>query len=381
MVVLARGAEQLRPSALPPAERYVRYFDAIEVVQAGEAELIDKIVASMARVNRGVCDKHRHATRDAHAKSHGVLVGTLSVHEDLPAHLRQGMFALPATYPVVVRWSSAPGELYDDSIPSPKGMAIKVIGVPGPKILPAHENELTQDFLLVNHPLLQTGDVAAYWKAQQVRERHAGLSEVTLRALALLARGVTGLLNLAGADSDWLANRALANHHILGQTFHSMAAPRFGDYVAKISAAPHSASVRALRDVAYDPAYAPSVLRDQIVEFFRAQGAEYELRAQLCTDLARMPVEDASVRWPELDSPQQPLAILRFAPQGAYSAARRVYADDVLSFNPWHCIAEHRPLGSIMRARLRSYEASSRFRHEANQQPRREPRDIDEVPP
>jgi hypothetical protein len=138
--------------------------------------------------------------------------------------------------------------------------------------------------------------------------------------------------------------------------------------------------VRALRGAAYDPAHAPSALRDQIVEFFRNQGAEYELRAQLCTDLARMPVEDASVRWSERASPQQPLATLRFAPQDAYSAARRVYADDVLSFNPWHCIAEHRPLGSIMRARIRSYEASALFRHEMNRQPRREPRSIDEVP-
>jgi len=78
MSVLADEAEKLHPSALPPAGRCVRHFDHIEVAQAGEAELIDKIVASMARVNRGACDKHRRATRDAHAKS-GVLAGTPSV--------------------------------------------------------------------------------------------------------------------------------------------------------------------------------------------------------------------------------------------------------------------------------------------------------------
>ena len=41
---------------------------------------------------------------------------------------------------------------------------------------------------------------------------------------------------------------------------------------------------------------------------------------------------------------------------------------------------DHRPLGSIMRARLRAYEALSRFRREMNARPRVEPHGIDEIP-
>jgi hypothetical protein len=33
-----------------------------------------------------------------------------------------------------------------------------------------------------------------------------------------------------------------------------------------------------------------------------------------------------------------------------------------------------------MRIRIKAYEMSSRFRHEMNAQPRREPKDIDEMP-
>jgi hypothetical protein len=66
--------------------------------------------------------------------------------------------------------------------------------------------------------------------------------------------------------------------------------------------------------------------------------------------------------------------------QDAYSPARRVYGDDVLSFNPWHCIEEHRPLGSIMHVRIKAYEKSSSFRHQMNVQPRVEPKDINELP-
>ena len=49
-----------------------------------------------------------------------------------------------------------------------------------------------------------------------------------------------------------------------------------------------------------------------VVEFFKKNSAEYELRAQLCTDLQRTPVEDASIDWPEEITPHQPLAELRF---------------------------------------------------------------------
>jgi len=54
--------------------------------------------------------------------------------------------------------------------------------------------------------------------------------------------------------------------------------------------------------------------------------------------------------------------------------------DDVLSFNPWHCIEEHRPLGSIMHVRIKAYEMSSSFRHQMNAQPRVVPKDIHELP-
>jgi hypothetical protein len=363
-----------------PPPSYVRYSDSIEVLQPGESELIDKVVASMARVNQTVFDKHRHATRDAHAKSHGVLIGTLTVYEDLPPHLRQGLFRQPGTYPLVVRFSSAPGDIQSDRVPAPKGMAIKVIGVEGRKILPGHEDETTQDFLLVNHPVIPFGHISAYWKVQQVLEKHADDSERARRAVAALAKGAAGVLNLAGVENPTLEALGIPHHHILGETFHSMAALRFGDHVAKLSAAPFSPAVRALTGQTYDPSHAPSIVRDQVVELFKELGAEYELRAQLCTDLESMPVEDASIVWPEDRSPHQPIARITLPPQDAYSPARRVYADDVLSFNPWHCIPEHRPLGSIMRVRIKAYEASTAFRHAMNVQPRTEPRRIDEVP-
>ncbi len=366
-------------SAPTTPEHYLRYSDDVEQLQPDESATIDKVVASMARVNQAEFDKHRHATRDAHAKSHGMLVGTLTVYDN-PPHLRQGLFREPGVYPIVVRFSSAPSGIHSDRVPSPKGMAIKVIGVAGRKLLAGREDETTQDFLLVNSPVIPFGHIAAYWNMQQTLEKHADDSETAQRAVATLAKGAATALHAVGLTNPTLDALGAAHHHILGETFHSMAALRFGEHIAKISAAPLSPSARALTGQVYDPSNAPSIVRDQVVAFFGQQGAEYELRAQLCTDLASMPVEDASVVWPESRSPHQPIGKISFLPQNAYSPARRVYGDDVLSFNPWHCLPEHRPLGSIMRVRVKAYETSSAYRHAMNVRPRLEPRSLADIP-
>ena len=126
----------------------------------------------MDRVNRKIFDKHRHALRDAHAKSHGIFKGELEVYPDMPQHLRQGIFAMPNRYPVIVRLSTAPGDLQSDRIPALYGMAIKVLGVTGNKAL-SDDKGHNQDILLVSYPVMPFGNVASYWAFQQMVEKLA----------------------------------------------------------------------------------------------------------------------------------------------------------------------------------------------------------------
>ncbi len=359
---------------------YIRYHDGLEHKQENEDEIIDAVVASMMRMNQKVFDKHRHATRDAHAKSHGVLTGHVTVYGDLPDHLAQGVFARPATFPVVIRLSTAPGDIHSDKLPAPRGMAIKMLGVEGHQFLPARQGASTQDLLLVNHPVIAFGHAAAYLKTQKLLEKHMDDPDMTKRIVAALARGGSKALHALGIESPTLDTLGAPNNHILGETFFSMAAIRYGDYVAKLCAAPFSENVRALTGQAVESDLGDSALRDLVVAHFKREGAEYELRAQLCTGTDEMPIEDASIDWPQEKSPYQPVARLTIPSQDAYSPQRRAFADDVLSFNPWHCVDAHRPLGSIMRARIKAYEASSAFRHTMNAQPRVEIEDISQVP-
>jgi hypothetical protein len=354
---------------------YVRYQEDLERPFPDEEELVRRIVGAMERANRQVATKHRHGLRDAHAKSHGILAGELRIEPDLPAHLAQGLFAAPRTYPVIVRFSTSPGELRTDRVPAPRGMAIKVIGVDGPRAI--EDGATTQDFLLVNHPTLPFGTVGAYIKLQKVLERQHRQSDLRQRSTRLVARVLTRLRFPLPRIAEVLAT---PNHHILGETFHSMAALRYGDHVAKISAAPLSADVRALTGRPVGRRAGDSALRDLVADFFARHSAEYELRAQLCVDVDRMPIEDVSVRWPEELSPHHRVAVLHLPAQDPYSDARRRYADDVLSFSPWHALEAHRPLGSIMRSRRMAYAGSSNFRHTVNGVQKREPSSIDELP-
>ncbi|RTQ48532.1 catalase [Hymenobacter gummosus] len=366
------------PSATPA---YVRFADGVEQEQPNEQQLIDETVESMARVNRFMFEKNRHAIRDAHAKSHGVLRGELHIYPDLPAHLAQGLFREARVYPVILRLSSAPGAINPDTHWAVKGLAVKIIGVEGRKFLPEQADEVTQDFLMVNDTVIPTGDIKSYHDLQLRQEK------IMLHTPPV----VQNLLTEAGT----LANQALEavgikkevpliapphpKNNILGETYTTLGALRFGEYVAKISVAPLSDNVRALAGQQVD-IKEPEGWSQLVQEFFRAQGAEYELRAQLSTDLQTMPVEDGSVDWPQDQSPYQPLGRLVIPAQESFSPARRVFADDQLSFNPFHCLPEHQPLGSINRVRIKAYERSTAYRHHMNAQPRVEPRDISQLP-
>jgi hypothetical protein len=360
--------------------KYVRYSESVEVKQPNEGEDIKSCLESFARMQGAAFEKHRHAVRGAHAKSHGLLKGELKIYENLPEELRQGVCKTPRTYPIIIRYSTSPPDILRDGIAAFRGMAIKLIGVPGKKLSPEAEDAVTQDFILANDKTLPTGDVASYLKQTLFGEKLMNQPQELAEIITTLMRAGSAALRAVGIK--WIGGvggQALPETHILGNSFYTTAALRFGDYIAKLNATPVSESLKSLHGTGIDTSNR-NVLRDLVVKFFRENSVEYEFGAQLCTDLERMPVEDGSVEWPEDESPYRAVGKITIPAQEAYSAARRVYVDDYLSFSPWHCISEHQPLGSIMRVRRSVYAAASEYRHRMNALPRVEPSSIDELP-
>ena len=113
-------------------------------------------------------------------------------------------------------------------------------------------------------------------------------------------------------------------------------------------------------------------LREALAGTLAQRDVEFDFLMQLQTDPHRMPIENASVRWPEKLSPFVPVATLQIPRQKFDSPAQLAFAHN-LSYNPWHCLPEHRPLGNQNRARFKIYQELSRLRQSMNNTPHREP--------
>ena len=144
--------------------------------------------------------------------------------------------------------------------------------------------------------------------------------------------------------------------------------------------APVSAELTALTHKHLDVNGHPDALRDSVVDFFARQGGQWEVRVQFAIDHDHTPVENAAKQWPEDKSPYLPVGVITVKPQTAWSEARSKAVDDGLAFSPWHGLAAHRPLGSIMRLRKAAYEASAQFRAKNNGVAIGEPRSFSPLP-
>lgn len=177
--------------------------------------------------------------------------------------------------------------------------------------------------------------------------------------------------------------------HILGESFSTVAPLRYGMYVAKVGFAPGSENLKALTGKSIDLGADYNALDELIKHFFRHETGVWDAKVQLALapeDPAGdekhqdFPIEQADKEWPEEKSPWQTVAKLTVKPQESYSDARQTFVDERLSFSPGHALEAHRPLGGVMRSRLKAYEEAIKYRAQRNERERTEPSSIEEVP-
>ena len=198
--------------------------------------------------------------------------------------------------------------------------------------------------------------------------KSTGLPEGVKSAVSSTMRNFNRLLHAFGTESPLADFFGHPFSHPLSDSYFSQAPIRFGDHVAKLGAAPASGAQAALRDWRLEPHTDEDGFRHAAVEFFRQHEAVFELKAQLWADAERQPIEDRTI------------ATIRLPPQNAYSPERVRYFDEVMTFRPAHSLTAHRPLGSVMRARLQVYKALSDFRHRENGVVAEDTASIDRIP-
>ncbi|AJE47846.1 catalase family protein [Celeribacter indicus] len=351
----------------------IAYDPALETPKEDEAATVEEINGALDEIMETTARDCGHAMRSVHAKSHGIVEGTLTVGSGLPPELAQGLFAAPGEHRIYLRLSTNAGDVLDDSIALPRGLAMKVCGVAGAR-LPGAEGD-TQDFVMVNSPAFAAPDAESFGKTLKLLAKTTDRVEGLKKVAATMAHGLNAARQSLGmAPSATLATLGgLPNVEPLGETYYSATPFRYGDHVAKFSLRPAAEWMRALAGETIEVDGRDNAIRQDVRAEFRTRDAEWEFCVQLLRDPERQPVEDASVEWPEDVSPYQRVALVHVPAQDSWDGDRVSAVNEGMRFSPWTGLAAHRPLGNVNRTRRDTYRHSASFRERVNGCPIHEP--------
>lgn len=347
----------------------VSYSSGVEQPSPDEQATIDGLKEAFGKILRTTSTDYGRAVRGVHAKGHGLIKGTLTIADDLPPELAQGLFARGGRYDAILRVSTAPGDILDDAISSPRGVALKVLGVGGAR-LAGGPDDGAQDFLMVNGPVFGAPTPAQFLKNLKLLAATTDKGEGLKKAWSAVLQGVEGALETVGLKSTLVSQLGgVPETHPMGDTYFSQTAYRYGDYIAKISLKPRSKSLIERTGDRVNTDGRPDALREDVGEVMIVNGGGWDLCVQLCTDLDKMPVEDPTVLWDEKLSPFVTVASFEASPQVSWQGRDSEHLEDRLAFSPWNGLEAHRPLGAVNRVRKENYEFSASFRSGFNKCP------------
>ncbi|MBV9960328.1 MAG: catalase family protein [Acidobacteria bacterium] len=375
-------------------QNFVRYGPDVEQEESGFEQTLQQVLDDMKQHMRGSLKTEGigRVVRNAHAKGYGLARGEFEILSGLPSEYAQGIYAKPGRHEAMVRFSNGTNHVGGDQFLGPiTGIGLKIFGIEGKTLLEDEPDSHTFDYALINHPVFFANTLAHYVFIQSLgaslglpppanltpEERQAELHR-------FLYNFVTGKGTLPPEQWAWeelgafLQLAPIKPVNLILSTYWTMGAVRHGDYVAKVRVAPVQSFADRVEQRALDLTSAEQVFRPALVAELRKRPYEFDVQVQLSTDLTRMPVEKTTVLWPENLSPFVTVAKLRL-PQQDIGGDDNFERMDKTSMSPWRVTEEHRPLGSIMRARKEVYRQSSILRHETNHQERKEPRNLAEV--
>ncbi|MEP7252739.1 MAG: catalase family protein [Ginsengibacter sp.] len=325
-----------------------------EYVSEDEHSIIGEMIEEM-KMQLIQLYQNTRTLRQVHTKMHGCVKAAFTVLPGLSAELKFGVFKEPLTYPAWIRFSNANTIVQHDRKKDIRGVAIKLMNVPGEKLLSNHQSEQTQDFLLMSNEIFFSKNIEQF--------------RYVLRAAT--AKNKLKLISYFLNPLHWsLLKRLLASNIPCKNPFEipywSTQPYRYGNestavkYFLKPSA-DNKLIIADTNDYNY--------LSINMAKTLAANEIHFDFFIQFQTDADKMPVEDPTIAWA---SPFIKVAEIKIFKQVFDTPEQMEFADN-LSFDIWHSLPEHRPLGSFNRARKQAYVALSKFRHERNHSPVFEP--------
>jgi len=342
------------------AWHYSGPVSAKEHIPVGEAAMTQDIIQTAVRI----VDQHRENIRylrDAHAKAHGCVKAEVQVLADLTPELRQGVFAEAGkTWQATLRLSNGNAYPQFDSVRDARGMAIKLLDVPGTQLLKDQQSRGEQDFVMFSHPNFFVSNVAEY--RQNIAAQADGKQVMAFFPSWDPRSWQVRHLFIA------LATLAPAPASPTQSTYFSVSPYKFGTANAKFRVAPDPDSCPTY-DLPAQNQELPNFLRSALNQQLSTDRvpACFVLQIQRQDPTKYMPIEDTSIEWRESDAPFETVARIKIPAQDFDTPALNLQCDNQ-SFNPWFGLEAHRPIGGINRLRKAVYEAVSDYRHSRNTQ-------------
>ncbi len=281
--------------------------------------------------------------RPVFAKSHGCVKARFDVDSQLPAKYRIGAFA-EAGYNAWIRFSNdgpyGPDSPADGNNPN-RGMSIKLVGVAGPKILPGFEDAVTQDFLMENNPVFFVDTAQDF--LQFIQGQIPGDKQI----LAVMSKNVL---------PDPLDGQ-----------YWTPTPYSFGSDVVKYMVKPCIKP----EEPSKKPTIGDHYMRQNMADHL-AQGKDVCMSFEMLfqTDPDKMPVDKATVRWPDNDEKDfVKFATITIPANQNINDKDQMTLCENLSFTGWHTTEIMRPLGSLNEARLEVYAAIAKERRDKNKLP------------
>lgn len=288
--------------------------------------------------------------RQIHPKMNGCVKAEFIIERNLAPELRVGLFKEPRSFPAWVRFSNGKTHPVPDHKKDIRGFAIKIMNVPGRKLDLTDPDITSHDFILMNTKNFVSGDVKKFGDI---------LFVVTT---PFSWRSLPKKIGIAFSNIDVLKRAKKAAILSLNPAeipYFSTVPYRFGEETKAVHYAVFPSPNNKLINT---DKTSDDLLRLNLSETLKQNNLEFDFCIQFQTDPYKMPIEDPTVEW---DSPYHKLATIRIPKQIFDTPERKEFGDN-LSFNSWHCLPEHQPLGGFNRVRRFIYEEMYAFRHKYN---------------
>jgi hypothetical protein len=267
----------------------------------------------------------------------------LQLKSTRPAEMRVGAFANDAPKQAWIRISNGQGKSLQDNERDVRGLAIKVMGISGERLL--GDDATTQDFLMTTRAASHVNDAIEFMDFAEAA------ATGKLIGWALLHPVAAARLFRQTAPINTLVTK-----------YWSGSPYRMGTKIAKFSVWPCAGQPTTTLGTTKDD---PNYLRADLEHRLAAGEVCYEFGVQIRKEPSNESVEKGSSVWDETRNPFVSIGRLVVAQRTAAEArADEEYCND-LAFNPWNGIVDHTPLGHMNRARKPVYMSSAALRGHA----------------